>query len=178
MWLIRTILKNHKTDVEGRGMPIGNLTSQFFANVYLNDLDKYIKHVLKAKYYVRYVDDFAIFHKGMRQLEAWHSAINEFLLKNLKLKLHPDKSRVIPLRNGITLLGFRMFYTHRLLKKSNTRRIWKRLEIYKQRYEHGCMTKEQAEKSIDGWLAYAKFANTYKLRIRVLARFREIFNDT
>ena len=70
-------------------MPLGNLTSQFFANVYLNELDQFVKHKLKAKYYIRYVDDFVILHNNKQTLETYKEKINNFL-KTIKLELHPD----------------------------------------------------------------------------------------
>ena len=81
-------------------MPLGNLTSQFFANVYLNELDYFVKHKLKAKYYIRYVDDFVILHQSKEQLEIWKKQINHFLNTELKLELHPDKSKIVSLSNG------------------------------------------------------------------------------
>lgn len=180
IWLIKQILKNHKTKipennhelrpwcpwnkVPSGGMPLGNLTSQFFANVYLDELDYFVKHELKAKYYIRYVDDFVLLHRDRKVLEKWKSEIDAFLKEKLELELHPEKSKIIPLRNGITLLGFRVFYHHRLLKKSNSRRIWKRLEKFKQKYEDGEMEREEIVQSMKGWFAYTKFANTYNLR--------------
>jgi retron-type reverse transcriptase len=134
LWLIRIILEHHKTTVTGKGMPLGNLTSQFFANVYLDELDQFVNHKLKARYYIRYVDDFVILHRNRRQLERWKDEITTFLHKRLELELHPEKSKIIPLRDRITLLGFRVFYHYRLLKKSNTRRIWKRLKKFKRLY--------------------------------------------
>ena len=91
--LIKRILENHETPVKGVGMPIGNLTSQFFANVYLHQLDLFVKHQLKAKYYIRYVDDFVILHKDKRMLQIWEDRINEFLRESLKIELHPDKTK-------------------------------------------------------------------------------------
>src|SRR3990167_4012244 len=83
-----------------KGMPLGNLTSQFFANIYLNKLDYFVKHILKAKYYLRYVDDFVILHESDRQLEIWKEQIDPFLRERLKIELHPQKSRIIPLSRG------------------------------------------------------------------------------
>lgn len=175
IWLIRTILRNHKTEVLGKGMPIGNLTSQFFANVYLNELDRFVKHILRAKYCIRYVDDFVIFHKDKKVLERWRHEIDDFLKQNLMIELHPEKTRIIRLDRGVTLLGFRVFYGHKLLKKSNARRIWKRLKRLWQKYDKSGITREEAERSLDGWIAYAEFANTYGLKKRVEARFNELF---
>ena len=79
-------------------MPLGNLTSQFFANVYLNELDYFVKHELKAKYYLRYVDDFVLLHSSKGQLKIWKNKIEDFLKEKLKLELHPDKSRIIKIR--------------------------------------------------------------------------------
>ena len=76
-------------------MPLGNLTSQFFANIYLNELDYFVKHELKAKYYIRYVDDFVILHESKEQLQVWKEKINAFLRIKLKLELHKDKSKII-----------------------------------------------------------------------------------
>lgn len=174
IWLIKIILKNHKAETAGKGMPIGNLTSQFFANVYLNEFDKFVKNELRAKYYIRYVDDFAIFHKDKRQLENWKGEIDRFLRSNLKLELHNEKSRIIEINRGVTMLGFRVFHDYKLLKKSNARRIWKRLEIFKQRYEKGELSKEKILQSLGGWLAYAEFANTYGLRKRIIAQVSDI----
>jgi hypothetical protein len=175
MWLIETILKNHKTDIPGKGMPLGNLTSQFFANFYLNELDYFVKHQLKAKYYIRYVDDFLLLHSDKEILVRWKEAIDGFLNKKLEIELHPEKSRIIPLKQGVTLLGFRVFAKYRLLKKSNARRLWKRLEKFRQKYEKGEMTRKVAIRSLEGWLAYASFADSYNLRRRVVARFTELF---
>lgn len=174
--LIRIILRNHKTRAPGKGMPLGNLTSQFFANVYLSELDYFVKHTLKAKHYLRYVDDFVILHNDKSILERWKREIGGFLKSSLKLELHPEKSRIIPLQKGIALLGFRIFRHYRLLKRSNARRIWKRLRRFRQKYGAGEMEKEEISRSLDGWLAYAGFADTYKLRMRVSSAFAEAFN--
>ncbi len=176
IWLIKQILRNHKTKILGKGMPLGNLTSQFFANVYLNEIDYFVKHELKAKYYIRYVDDFVILHRNRKTLEELQHKIDLFLKEHLKIDLHPEKSKIIPLRNGITLLGFRVFYHHRLLKKSNSKRIWKRLEKFKQKYDNGEIEREEIVQSMEGWFAYTKFANTYNLRKRVAAKFNELFS--
>jgi len=177
IWLIKQILSNHKTRFPGKGMPLGNLTSQFFANVYLNELDYFVKHTLKAKYYLRYVDDFVILHMDKNVLERWQCEIGQFLKSNLNVEIHPDKSRIVSVRNGITLLGFRVFYHYRLLKKSNARRVWKRLDKFKQKHQAGNIEKEKISQSLDGWLAYAEFANTYNLRMKVASAFAEAFNS-
>jgi hypothetical protein len=177
IWLIETILKNHKTIVPRKGMPLGNLTSQFFANLYLNEFDHFVKERLRARYYIRYVDDFVILHRDRAKLEQWRKEIATFLQERLGLEIHPEKSRIIPLKQGVTLLGFRIFAKYRLLKKSNARRIWKRLERFRQSYETGEYSRDEVVQSLDGWLTYAEFANTYNLRKRIIARFNELFGN-
>jgi len=148
------------------GMPIGNLTSQFFANVYLNELDHFVKHKLKAKYYIRYVDDFVILHRNKQIPLEWKIKIGEFL-KSIKLELHPEKSKVYTLHKGVSILGFRVFYHYKLPYRRNLRRFKKRLENIQQSYAKDEITPEDMERQIEGWLAYAAWANTYKLRSRV-----------
>jgi RNA-directed DNA polymerase len=90
---------------QNQGLPIGNLTSQFFANIYLNELDQFVKHKLKAKYYVRYVDDFVILHEGKTQLNNYKSEIESFLKSKLNLKLKP-LIKIQPITNGINFVGY------------------------------------------------------------------------
>lgn len=167
IWLLTQILANIKDAEPGKGMPLGNLTSQFLCNVYLNELDMYVKHVLRAKMYIRYVDDFVIVHENRELLESWMGQIGTFLDSELKLQLHPDKSSVVSLNRGLTLLGFRIFRRYRLLKKSNARRIWRRISILKAKAAAGELTNDQVRERVKGWLAYAMFANTYRLRTRL-----------
>ena len=91
---------------KNRGLPIGNLTSQFFANVYLNEVDQYIKRTLKVKHYIRYVDDMILLSDDKNQLLKWRDEINGFLSEKLKLSLHPGKDRIGAVENGIDFLGY------------------------------------------------------------------------
>lgn len=159
--LINKILKNY-LDKE-KGMPLGNLTSQFFANVYLNELDQFVKHKLRAKYYVRYVDDFVILHNSKEQLETWKTEIDKFLKKELKIELHPEKSRVISLSRGVDFVGFRNFYYFRLLKKRNVRKMVFKIKLY----EEGILSYEKLLESYQGWNAYVKWADSFKLRGKI-----------
>jgi len=90
----------------GKGLPIGNLTSQFFANVYLNELDQFVKHCLKARYYVRYVDDFIILSRDRAQLDLFRQKIDRFLQERLNLKLHPKKYKIAEVKAGIDFVGY------------------------------------------------------------------------
>jgi hypothetical protein len=108
-----------------KGLPIGNLTSQFFSNVYLNVLDQYVKHHLKCKYYVRYVDDFVIMHKDPQYLNHVHKELTKFLKKRLNLDLHQNKKTVNRVDKGIDFVGF-VVKPYRIgLRQRTLRRIFK-----------------------------------------------------
>ncbi len=173
IWLIRKILENSSS--QSRGMPLGNLTSQFFANVYLNELDWFIKSTLKVKYYLRYVDDFVILERDKKKLEFCKKAIDVFLKENLRIELHPDKSKILCLGDSIIFLGFRVFFYHKLLKKSNLRKMKNTLQILTEKYRNKEADYDEIYDFIEGWVAYAKNADTYKLRKNVLAEFEITF---
>ncbi len=155
--LIKIILGNGGKN--GKGMPLGNLTSQFFANIYLNELDYFFKHQLIARYYIRYVDDFVVLHNSKRQLGIWKAQIVEFLREKLRLELHPQKSRIILLSEGVDFVGFRNFYFHRLLRKRNISNILIKINLY----QRDKFNLEELLESFKGWCAYAKWANSYNL---------------
>ena len=167
IFLIKKILMNYDSKVPGKGMPLGNYTSQFFANVYLNELDYFIKHALKVKCYMRYVDDFIIFHYEKRTLFFYLENIKRFLGK-LKIELHQEKTKIIPLRNGVPFVGYRIFYMHKLLRKRNLKLFVSRIRQRKEQFQQGKMPKEEFMQSIKGWLGYAQWANTYGQRKKIL----------
>ena len=175
MWLIKRILDNHKGENTNKGMPLGNLTSQFFANVYLHELDQFVKHKLRAKYYIRYVDDFVILHQSRKVLEEYKEQTDVFLREKLDLKLHPDKSQVLKLEKGVGFLGFRVFYHHKLLVKKNMRKFEKKMEQMKYEYKDEKLDREKVIEKFEGWLAYATHANTYKYRKRMTSKFNSSF---
>lgn len=156
------VTPNFKTE---KGMPLGNLTSQFFANIYLNELDYFVKHKLKVKYYIRYVDDFVIFHSSKKQLEEIKKEISKFLQEKLKLSLHPQKSRIIPLSRGIDFVGFRIFKNFKLLRKRNIRTMRKKINLFRR----GTIDFRQLFDSHQGWQAYAQWGNTFNLRSKIKA---------
>ena len=137
-------------------MPLGNLTSQFFANVYLNELDQFVKHKLKAKFYIRYVDDFVILHNSKEQLKIWKKQIEKFLDEKLKLELHPDKSKIINLSKGVDFVGFRNFYYFKLLRKRNIKNIERKIKLF---FEEK-ISEEKFFEILQGWCAYASWADT------------------
>jgi retron-type reverse transcriptase len=164
-WLVQTIIDHHHTR-SGKGMPLGNWTSQFFANIYLNELDQFIKHERKANYYLRYVDDFVILDRSRAVLEKHRSAIATFL-STIKLDLHPTKCSIIPLRRGVPFLGFRIFYHYKLPRQRNLRSIRRRLTGYLDLYQEHAIDYDVLLDTLQGWEAYAKHGNTFHLRERL-----------
>ena len=129
-------------------------------NLYLNELDNFVKHILKAKYYIRYVDDFVILHSSKEQLKIWKQEINEFLKKELRLELHPEKSCISSLSKGIDFIGFRNFYYFKLLRKRNIKNMINKTELFKSKN----LNYKQIIESFQGWNAYAKWADSFNLR--------------
>ena len=167
LWLIKIILGNYDSGIIGEGMPLGNWTSQFFANIYLNELDQFIKNKLKAKYYLRYVDDFVILHTSKQTLLEYEKKIGILLSTKLKLKLHPDKCQIVTLNRGVSLLGFRVFYYHKIPRKRNIRKIKNKLVDLMNSYEEKIISATDIFEMLQGWSAYAMCGNTYKLRKRL-----------
>jgi len=182
IWLIKQILNTPARSFGGganefckKGMPLGNLTSQFFANLYLNELDQFVKHKLRTKYYIRYVDDFVILHENKEQLELWKEEINKFLKERLKIELHPSKTHVLNLNSGINFLGFRIFYNFKLLRKSNMGNFEKKFNHMKILYNEGVINRDKVIEKLEGWMEYASQGDTFKFRKYVLRNFNRDF---
>lgn len=160
------IFGNNPSDIS-IGIPIGNYTSQFFANIYLNELDQYIKRVLHIKYYVRYMDDFILLLKTKKECIEIKKQISSFLEKSLELELN-DKSRYYPYKMGVNFCGYRIFTTHRLLRTSSKTRIKNKVKIWNKQYQKNQLNLSQAIQSINSWLGHSSHCNCYQLQQRVL----------
>lgn len=146
-----------------RGLPIGNLTSQFFANLYLDALDHYIKEVLRAPY-LRYVDDFALFADESAQLLEWRTAIESFLIGR-RLLLHPKKTLILPSTASDCFLGFDLLPGgRRRLPEDNIRRFRNRLRGLRDRWRAGSIDGNEIRQRLNSWIAHAAHADTRQLR--------------
>lgn len=152
-----------------RGIPLGNLTSQFFANIYLNDLDHYVKEELQCRYYIRYVDDIAILDNCKDRLWEIKGAIEEYFEKE-RLKLHPKKCWVFPVSIGTDFLGYRVFPNHRLLRKDNSMRFTRKLKNMSRLYKAEILDWADINPSVQSWLGHASHADTYGLRRDIFGR--------
>lgn len=152
------VVVNSSHETQGKGIPIGNLTSQLFANVYLNELDQFVKHTLGAQAYVRYMDDFVVMSNNKVFLHDARLQIEAFARDTLALTLHPKKSEVIPLRVGIEYLGYRIFPLYRKLKKVTVQRFIKRTKRAQKMVE--VVAGGTLLESVQSWLVYAKRARS------------------
>jgi retron-type reverse transcriptase len=146
-----------------RGLPIGNLTSQLWANVYLNELDQFVKRELHCKAYVRYVDDFLLFFDSKRQLWMWKAAVVDFL-RGLRLTLHARESTVFPVSVGIPFLGFRIYPTHRRLRRRNGVAFARRFLKARAAVAKGKLPLAKLHEHVRGWVAHVRHGSTFGLR--------------
>lgn len=127
-WLIEKIINSFEK-LSNKGLPLGNVTSQLFSNIFLNKFDQFIKHKLKVRYYIRYCDDFVIVSKDKRFLESLLPQISDFLLNNLKLSLHPRKVEIRKLSQGIDFLGYVILPHYKVLRTSTKKRILNKAKL-------------------------------------------------
>jgi len=156
-----------------RGLPIGNLTSQFWANCYMNPLDHFIKRELKCKGYVRYVDDLLLFGDDKATLWAWKEAVIE-KLASLRLTIHPH-AHPRPVTEGIPFLGFVIYPTHRRLKRRKVVHFRRRLKQRVAQHKAGAISDDELAAVIQGWVNHASYGNTWRLRGQLL---NQILLDT
>lgn len=144
-----------------RGLPIGNLTSQFFANVYLNSLDQFVKHTLKAKYYLRYVDDFVILSQDKKELQDLRKKISDFVESTLKIKLHPKRHRLLPISSGIDFLGYIVRPQYVLVRRRVLNNLKQKVREYR-----ASPVKDEAKllATLASYGGHFKWANTYRLK--------------
>jgi retron-type reverse transcriptase len=153
-----------------RGLPIGNLTSQFWSNCYLHPLDQFVKRGLGCRAYLRYVDDMALFAHSKAQLWEWKQAIVE-RLAGLRLTVHEGSAQAAPVTAGIPWLGFVVYPTHRRVKArkvvQGTRRLTERFDAWRE----GRMSFADFDVSVKGWINHVRYADSWGLREHMLSRF-------
>lgn len=154
-----------------RGLPIGNLTSQFWSNVYMNALDWFVVRDLKCKVYLRYVDDFALFADSKTQLWQWKAALIDFLT-TLRLTVHESAAQVQPTAGGIPWLGFVVYPTHRRLKRRNVINFTQRLRHNLDCYAAGQLSFADLDASVAGWINHVRYGDTWGLRRTLFQRHR------
>ena len=175
MWLLgqvidsfcseRVILSLREDDPLNVGLPLGNLTSQLFCNIYMNEFDQFVKHRLKTQYYIRYADDFVFLSESRSEMKNLIPTIVEFLDQKLKLVLHQNKVFIKTLASGVDFLGWTHFSHHRVLRSATKRRMFKRIH------------KNPQNETLQSYLGLISHGNTFGLKQEVLNNFG-LFNPT
>lgn len=165
IWLLREVVDSFYISNKSIGLPLGNLTSQLLINIYMNELDHFLKRILKVKYYIRYADDFVILHESRQYLRSLLPSISEFLEKKLKLSLHPDKVFIKTLASGVDFLGWVHFPHHRVLRTATKRRMFSKL-----RQNH-------SSESIASYRGMLSHGNTHKLELKLYEQYGQYFEE-
>lgn len=171
LWLIDLIIDSTPGNV---GIPIGNLTSQWFANYYLSDMDHVIKEQLRIKHYLRYMDDFTLIHQDKSYLIDCRHFLEDYL-KKIGLEFN-SKTQIFPMRNGADFLGFHTYITEtgkvvRKLRRDSKRRIKRKLKYFQREYQNGNMDYERIRACVASWIGHAAHGNTYNLRKKIFNKY-------
>ncbi len=167
--LVKQILDSFSKN-EGVGLPLGNVTSQLFSNIYLNELDQFIKHKLKVKYYARYCDDFVIVNSSEEKLEYFIKQIDYFLKVNLRVNLHPKKVIIRKVSRGIDFLGYISMRSHSLLRTNTKKRIIKKIDRLV--FEGG---REKLQRCLPSYLGILKHTHGNKIADIIYKKIKPIF---
>ena len=182
LWLIDTIIDNSNPQEEHlvyfpgddlftphqrrHGLPIGNLTSQWWGNIYLNRFDHFVKEELRVPGYIRFVDDFVLFGQEKAQLKAWKEDVSTYLA-GLRLLVHPDKTQIYPVEHGVPFLGFRVYPHYRQVLKQNTRRYRRFLRKKLQLRKAGQLSPDSLELALNSWLGHIRFGQARRLEYQI-----------
>lgn len=159
--ILQNIIASFSSTESGKGLPLGNLTSQLLVNIYMNEFDQFAKQTLKAKHYIRYADDFVFLSPSRDDLLVLLPNIQEFLLQELTLELHPNKVSISTFASGVDFLGWAHFPDHRVLRTATKKRMFRRIE-----------ESNAKEETVQSYLGMLSHGNTQKLRNKVRARIR------
>ena len=165
--LVKEIIKSFETEKE-KGIPLGNITSQLFANIYLNELDKFIKHKLKIKYYIRYCDDFIILDTDKNYLIGIISVINDFLKDNLNLYIHSQKVFIRKYIQGIDFLGYVVLPHYRVLRTKTKKRMLKKTKNQYKKLSDKLISEKQFNQSLQSYLGILKHCSGYKVKQKMI----------
>jgi len=162
--LLENVIASYASE-EGnvKGIPLGNLTSQIFANIYMNELDQFVKHKLKIKHYLRYADDFIILDSNKENLLPCLDTSQQFLRQKLKLELHPQKILLRDLRWGIDFLGYIVLPHYALVRTKTKKRMFKKISEQKTDFRNGIISEYSFNQSFQSYLGFLKHANSYKI---------------
>lgn len=156
IWLLTKVIDSFNFETS-KGLPLGNLTSQLFANVYLNEFDQFVKHHIKTNFYIRYADDFVILSDSRDWLENKIPVIERFLGARLNLEIHPNKIFIKTINSGVDFLGWTSFSKFRVLRRSTKKRMFRKLK-----------DNSYKENSLNSYLGMISHGNAKKIELDIL----------
>ena len=166
LWLIERVIYSFE-NTKGVGLPLGNVTSQLFANIYLNEFDQFIKRHLKVKHYLRYCDDFIILNPDQEALKSIIQPIRKFLNQRLNLNLHENKITLKKYTEGVDFLGYVVLFHHRILRTKTKRRIFKKIILKKSELERGLITLKSFNQTLQSYFGVLTHCRGFKLSHKI-----------
>lgn len=167
LWLLNQIIDSFDSGI-GVGLPLGNLTSQLLVNNYMNVFDQFAKRELKAKYYIRYADDFIILSENISELDVLLLKISQFLKQELKLQLHPKKVSIQTFASGVDFLGYVIFPDHIILRTKTKQRMMRKIKENYRLYKNGEITQENFKQFLQSYLGILKHCRSHQLKLDII----------
>lgn len=167
--LLEKIIRSFEV-TPGKGLPLGNVTSQIFANIYLNELDQFVKHELRARYYIRYCDDFVLLSVSRERLQDWTQQIGAFLKHKLALSLHPNKVTIRKLHQGCDFLGYVSLPRHRVLRTKTKNRMLEKITALAAATKAGKVSEERLQNSLASYLGLLGHCKSKKVLAEIAFR--------
>lgn len=152
------------------GIPLGNVTSQDFANIYLNEVDQFCKRYLGLKWYVRYMDDITIIVKDKKTAKTVLKRLRAYVEEHLHLKLN-NKTQIYPIAQGINTLGFKIYTDHKLVRDQSKRAMKRRIKAMDRKLKEGVITEKEVQQSVNSWLGHARHSNSYNLAKKIFKNY-------
>lgn len=169
LWLLDLIIDSSP---EGEcGIPLGNVTSQDFANIYLNELDQYTKRYLGIRYYVRYMDDVVAIVDGKESAQKLLLDMSNFLVERLNLVANPKKSKIFKLKQGINAYGYKIWTTHRLVRNQSKRAMKRRIKAMDRKLKTEEVELQNVQQAVNSWLGHARHSNSFNLAKKIFANY-------
>ncbi|WP_207645960.1 reverse transcriptase domain-containing protein [Tepidibacter thalassicus] len=153
-----------------RGIPLGNVTSQDFANIYLNELDQYCKRYLKIKHYTRYMDDIIIVVPRKEEAQTYLKQIKWFLKEELDLETN-KKTKIFPISQGVNAYGYKIWTTHKLVRNQSKKAMKRRIKAMDRKLKEGKMDKKDIIQAVNSWLGHARHSNSFNLCKKIFAKY-------
>lgn len=168
LWLLDLIIDSSP---DRAGIPLGNITSQDFANIYLNELDQYVKRFLQVRYYVRYMDDAVIIVNSREKAVEIKKKIEEFVAEHLDLQANPKKTQIFPIKQGVNAYGYKIYTTHRLIREESKRAMKRRIKAMDRKLKSGDLELRKVRQAVDSWLGHARHSNSFNLAKKIFVKY-------